>query len=594
MRAVESWRTVPRWLAALLFIGGCRGGDCPTGSFRFENQCLQIEDANCAEPVVLYRDVDEDGFGDPLEVTAGCSKTGFVDRGGDCDDTVSSIHPEAPEQCNDLDDDCDGVVDDDPETLAWFPDLDGDGFGAQGPIVESCLQPGGTVSNALDCDDENDAVSPVAQETCNGLDENCSGVADDGPLMECAVGEVVDCTTECGSMSTTVCADQCQIDTCPPPAESCNLVDDDCDGAIDNAVSALVDLGSIDLPFVTPSVEYIHTLKAVSTSNGIVIFALVKGQSEYRLYGYRLSDDGQVVQGPVRSVTRGWSTGLRAGPLDVAVADNVAYVAMPPNTDEPTFGQGPELVRVSLVDLREVDSVGAPFFLGFVVWESQCIAATESGVAWGHRFTGADDSPSTQAFVQFYSPSLEEGEGQSLKSVLGDGSDVPQCVLAPATGSHEGKWVMAYDASPYVELAVVQEGVGEVFTKSPRGADVDVDLSMVRDPFGEFVVVGRYASWDVWRYSVGVELQEVDRRLGFGQGGRRGDAIYGRRVAAADGRLFLAGNVFSIQARDTLQSLQSLAPPVSDAVVAHKGRVFVIGADNNAALMRFYEIGCAP
>ena len=276
MSALKRWSTIPRLLAGLFLIGGCRAGDCPTGSFRVENQCLQIEDANCAEPVVLYRDVDEDGFGDPLEVTAGCSKTGFVDRGGDCDDTVASIYPDAPEQCNDIDDDCDGVVDDDPETLSWFSDLDGDGFGAQGPIVESCLQPEGTVSNALDCDDENDAVSPVAQETCNGLDENCSGMADDGPLMECAVGEVVDCTTECGSMSTTVCADECQIDTCPPPAESCNLVDDDCDGAIDNAVSALVDLGSVDLPFVTPSVEYVHTLKAVSTSNGIVVFALVK------------------------------------------------------------------------------------------------------------------------------------------------------------------------------------------------------------------------------------------------------------------------------------------------------------------------------
>ncbi|MBT8464887.1 MAG: putative metal-binding motif-containing protein [Deltaproteobacteria bacterium] len=594
MRARKRWSTIARLLAGLFFIGGCRAGDCPAGSFRVENQCLQIEEANCAEPVVLYRDVDEDGFGDPLEVTAGCSKTGFVDRGGDCDDTVASTHPDAPEQCNDVDDDCDGVVDDDPETLSWFPDLDGDGFGAQGPIVESCLQPEGMVSNVLDCDDENGAVSPVAQEMCNGLDENCSGMADDGPLMECAVGEVVDCTTECGSLSTTVCADECQIDTCPPPAESCNLVDDDCDGAIDNGVSALVGLGSIDLPFVTPSTEYVHTLKAVSTSNGIVVFALIKRQTEYRLYGYRLSDDGEVVEGPVRSVTRGWSSGLPAGPLDVAVAGNVAYVAMPPNSDEPTFGGGPELVRVSLVDLREVDSVGVPFLLGFVVWESHCIAATETGVAWGHRFTSLERTPSTQALVQFYGPSLEEGEGYPLRSVIGDGSDVPQCAISAATGAHEGKWVIAYDASPYVELAVLQADVGDLFGKSLRGADADVSLSMVRDSFGEFVVVGRYTAWDLWRYALGADLQEVDRRLDFGQGGRRGDAIYGRQVATADGRTFLAGSVLEIQGRDTLQSLQSLTPPVSDAVVAHKGRVFVIGADENAAVMRLYEIGCAP
>jgi len=581
-------------VAALLFIGGCGGEDCPAGSFRVENQCLQIEGVDCAEPVALYRDVDGDGFGDPLEVIAGCSKTGFVPRAGDCDDAVASTHPGAPEQCNDVDDDCDGVVDDDPETLSWFSDLDGDGFGAQEAILESCLRPEGTVSNALDCDDENDAVSPIAQEICNGLDENCSGVADDGPLMECAVGESVECTTGCGSSSTTVCGDECRIDHCPPPAESCNLGDDDCDGAIDNGVSSLVDLGSVALPFLSPSVEYVHTLKAVSTSNGIVVFVLVKGQGSYRLYAYRLSDDGEVVRGPVRSLTRTFDTSSLSAPLDVAVAGNVAYVAMPPNAEEPTVGQGPELVRVSLVDLREVDSVGIPFLLGFVRWESHCIAATETGVAWGHRFTSIDGAPSTQAFVQFYSPSLVEGEGYPLRSVSGGGSDVPQCALAPSTGSHEGQWVVAYDASPYVELAVLQEDIGDVLTKSLRGADVDADLSMVRDPFGEFIVISRYTSWDVWRYSLGVELQEVDRRLGFGQGGRRGDAVYGRRVEAADGRIFLAGSVLQIQYRDTLQSAQRLTPPVSDAVVAHKGRVFVVGADKNAGLMRFYEIGCAP
>jgi hypothetical protein len=140
----------------------------------------------------------------------------------------------------------------------------------------------------------------------------------------------------------------------------------------------------------------------------------------------------------------------------------------------------------------------------------------------------------------------------------------------------------------------MQDDIGEVSGKSLLGADVDADLSMVRDPFGEFVVVSRYTAWDVWRYSLGVELKEVDRRLRFGQGGRRGDAIYGRRIAAADGRLFLAGSVFSVQHRDTLDTVQSLTPPVSDAVIAHEGRVLVIGADKNAGLMRLYEIGCAP
>jgi len=593
MRGTQRWSTV---VAAGFFVGGCGGGDCPAGSLRVENQCAQIEDANCAEPVALYRDVDGDGFGDSSEVTAGCSKTGFVPRGDDCDDTVASIHPEAPEQCNDVDDDCDGVVDDDPQTLAWFADLDGDGFGDEAPVIESCLQPEGYVPNALDCDDGNDAVSPIAQEECNGLDEDCSGVADDGPLMECAVGESVECTTECGGIALTLCGNECRIDSCPPPAESCNFVDDDCDGAIDNGVSSLVDLGSADLPFFAPS-EFVHAVKAVSTSNGIVAFALVRSlsPSHYRLYGYRLSDDGQLVEGPVPSLTRTFKTGFASGPLDVAVVGNVAFVAMPPNEQEPTFGAGPELVRVSLVDLREVDSVGAPFGLGLVVWESQCIAATETAIAWGHRFTGIG-GPSSQMLVQFYGSSMELGEGFQLKGPNGSGSEVPQCALAAASGSHAGQWVVAYDATPYVEVAVVDEEQGLVpgMSASVNRGSIDLDLSMLRDAFGEFVVVGEKDSWSVWRYALGVELEEVDRRIGFGQGGRRGDATYGRRVAAADGRLVLAGGRLDVVERQSLQIVQNLLPAVADAVVEHHGRVFVVGADRDAGEMRFYEIGCAP
>lgn len=582
MRGAQRWSTV---VAALLFIGGCDGGECPGGSLRVENQCLQIEGADCAEPVALYRDVDEDGFGDPSDVAAGCSKTGYVPRGGDCDDTAPTIHPEAPEQCNEVDDDCDGVVDDEPETLSWYADLDGDGFGNEGAVIESCLQPEGTVPNALDCDDGNDAVSPVGQEACNGLDESCSGAPDDGPLMECAVGERVECTTECGSLSETFCTNDCRIDSCPPPAESCTLADDDCDGIVDNAVSALVDLGSRPLPtFLSPTAT-VHTMKAVSTNNGIVLFVLMQTQTQYRLWAYRLSDDGKVVQGPVLTLVRDYQISFGGGPLDVAVASEAAYVAMPPN------GQGLELVRVSLVDLREVDSVGPPLDIAFQIWKSHCVGATESGVVWAHRLTGVG-SPSIDTFVQFYSPSLEEGQGHPLRSGKGDGSDAPECVVAPATGLQEGKWVVAYDASPYLEVALVQEDIGEVSAVSYARGSGEMRLYMLRDPTGDFVVVGRDANWDVWRYSLGVDLELEEVRLGFGGGGRRGDAFYGRRIAAADGRLFLAGTSLDVLAREDLGGVQSLTPLLSDAVVEHKGRVFVIGADEDASLMRFYEIGC--
>jgi hypothetical protein len=54
---------------------------------------------------------------------------GFVGAGGDCDDAASSISPEGVELCNGVDDDCDTVLDEEAGPL-WYPDADGDGFGA--------------------------------------------------------------------------------------------------------------------------------------------------------------------------------------------------------------------------------------------------------------------------------------------------------------------------------------------------------------------------------------------------------------------------------------------------------------------------------
>src|SRR5262245_23346035 len=59
-----------------------------------------------------WTDADGDGFGDPRSAVDVCSGTaGYVSSGDDCDDTDASIHPGAAEFCNELDDDCDGESD---------------------------------------------------------------------------------------------------------------------------------------------------------------------------------------------------------------------------------------------------------------------------------------------------------------------------------------------------------------------------------------------------------------------------------------------------------------------------------------------------
>jgi len=57
-----------------------------------------------------------------------------------------------------------------------FQDMDGDGYG--GANV-GCNYAGPTVTNSIDCDDNNSAIYPSAVEICNGIDDDCSGVIDD-------------------------------------------------------------------------------------------------------------------------------------------------------------------------------------------------------------------------------------------------------------------------------------------------------------------------------------------------------------------------------------------------------------------------------
>lgn len=81
-----------------------------------------------------------------------------------------------------------------PETILWYADCDEDGFGdpqkpwlgcpdaAEPPQASPPCSGGGTwVRNRADCDDTDADVYPGAPETCNGRDDNCSGVIDDVP-----------------------------------------------------------------------------------------------------------------------------------------------------------------------------------------------------------------------------------------------------------------------------------------------------------------------------------------------------------------------------------------------------------------------------
>src|SRR5581483_122576 len=127
--------------------------------------------------------VDGDGYGAAgvMPISACMPIPGKVTQGGDCNDSVASIHPGAAELCNGVDDNCNGQVDDGLTFSNYYPDADGDGYGnKQASAQSACAPVSGKVTNNTDCDDSRFGVHPGASEVCNGLDDNCNGSIDEG------------------------------------------------------------------------------------------------------------------------------------------------------------------------------------------------------------------------------------------------------------------------------------------------------------------------------------------------------------------------------------------------------------------------------
>ena len=137
--------------------------------------------AGAEDALFWHFDFDDDGYGGSA-VLVDCSLPDgvVVDMthvSGDCDDADSTIHPAALERCDEVDEDCNGAVDDEAiDAPHWFRDADNDAYGDYGSTVRNCTQPEGFVDNASDCDDQDDEIRPGTTETCNLRDDDCSGL----------------------------------------------------------------------------------------------------------------------------------------------------------------------------------------------------------------------------------------------------------------------------------------------------------------------------------------------------------------------------------------------------------------------------------
>jgi hypothetical protein len=139
----------------------------------------------------------------------------------------------------------------------------------------------GTVCQAGWSDPDGDGACDVActpvDETCNGIDDDCNGACDDGVGMACCSGTTGPCTTSCGSPGQRTCTASCVWNTCQPPAETCNGIDDDCDTVCDNGFgccagsteSCTLPCGSSGTRTCSPSCAWGTCETAAETCNGI-------------------------------------------------------------------------------------------------------------------------------------------------------------------------------------------------------------------------------------------------------------------------------------------------------------------------------------
>lgn len=138
-----------------------------------------------------------DGTGDETVTNADTSTTGPIDP-----DTTGTGTSEGTGTDSDTSSGTTACM-----MVPWYLDDDEDGFGDPDREVLACDQPADHVDNAMDCNDDEMAINPLAVETCDGEDNDCDEITDEGSALNHTCNNCVFLLSSDASRYFAVCSE---------------------------------------------------------------------------------------------------------------------------------------------------------------------------------------------------------------------------------------------------------------------------------------------------------------------------------------------------------------------------------------------------